>query len=463
MRTTKSSASDLSRATRRTLACCLAGFALAVAAPDLAAQQRQAADPKAESTEACRNEVRSRVQQAHPQMRDIQIQRGRMEQWQQSDRELAFSGDGRVQVRSGEWKEFRFTCTYNTRHGRITAADVQMAEASSEIPAHTPGGSGSGDWSGGGTGTGSREPERGVTLHRDLQFRGISQTFTSDVRDLRGTQIGDDQATSVSAHGGCRARLHRDPNFRGGFLEVGSDIGDLRRSQVGDDSVSSIEVRCNGGSWSDQGYGSSGGSWETEDSWETGGRAPFGLTLYQDPGFRGVSQTFTNDAGDLWNSRIGNDQATSVRISDECRARLYRDSNFSGNYVEIDEDIPDLRRSPIGDDSISSVQVRCERDQWGDEWGGGTDASTYGVTLHRDLEFRGTSETFTDDVRDLRYSRIGNDQATSVSISWGCRARLYRDPDFRGAYLEIGSDVGDLRGTQVGDDAVSSLQIRCDR
>jgi hypothetical protein len=66
-------------------------------------------------------------------------------------------------------------------------------------------------------------------------------------------------------------------------------------------------------------------------------------------------------------------------------------------------------------------------------------------------------------VRDLRYSQIGNDQATSVSISRGCRARLYRDPDFRGSYTEIDRDVADLRGSQVGDDAISSLEIRCDR
>ena len=32
--------------------------------------------------------------------------------------------------------------------------------------------------------------DRGVTLHRDLDFTGFSQTFSSDVPDLRRTRIG---------------------------------------------------------------------------------------------------------------------------------------------------------------------------------------------------------------------------------------------------------------------------------
>ena len=83
--------------------------------------------------------------------------------------------------------------------------------------------------------------------------------------------------------------------------------------------------------------------------------------------------------------------------------------------------------------------------------------------MHRDLHFSGTSETFTEDSRDLSYSRIGNDQSTSVSVSRGCRARLYRDADFRGDYTEVTSDIPDLRVSRVGDDSVTSIQVRCDR
>jgi hypothetical protein len=455
---------------RAVFALCLVGGPLAVMA-----QQRTPADPKADATVACRDEVRSRVHQSHPQEKDFQIHRGRMEQWQQSKNEIGFSGEGRVQVRSGEWKDFSFTCTYNTRHAQITAADVRMDSGGISSSSSGSGGSYAPGESSGGMGSspgsqaisGTSVPDHGVTLYRDLNFLGLGQTFDSDVADLRGSRVGDDQATSIRVHGGCRARLHRDPHFRGGYLEVSADIGDLRSTQIGDDSASSIEVRCSGRSdWSDQGGGSTGGSWNegSGDSWGGGSSsAPYGLTLYRDPQYGGVSETFTRDMEDLWDSRIGNDEATSARVSRGCRARLYRDGSYRGAYVEIDSDIPDLRNSPVGDDSISSIQVRCEQSSWGNEWSGGTGSNAYGVTLHRDPQFRGTRETFDQDVRDLRYSQIGNDQATSVSISRGCRARLYRDPDFRGSYTEIDRDVADLRGSQVGDDAISSLEIRCDR
>lgn len=117
------------------------------------AQQTQQAEPQAESTTACRKEVRSKVHQSHPQARDLQIHRGKIEQWQKSNHEIGFRGDGRVQLRSGEWREFRFTCTYNTRHSQVTGADVQMqsgsgtasssGSASNESPAQQSWGGGS--------------------------------------------------------------------------------------------------------------------------------------------------------------------------------------------------------------------------------------------------------------------------------------------------------------------------------
>ena len=65
--------------------------------------------------------------------------------------------------------------------------------------------------------------------------------------------------------------------------------------------------------------------------------------------------------------------------------------------------------------------------QGGDDWGGSGTSRPYGVTLHRDPQFRGSSETFTRDVPDMRRTQGGDDAVTSVSISRGCRARLYRD------------------------------------
>lgn len=84
-----------------------------------------------------------------------------------------------------------------------------------------------------------------------------------------------------------------------------------------------------------------------------------GLTLYRDPHYKGRNEVFTGDRGSLRSTQIGNDEATSARVSRGCRARLFEHDNYQGRYTEISGGIPDLRGSRVGDDAISSVQVRC--------------------------------------------------------------------------------------------------------
>jgi len=282
---------------------------------------------------------------------------------------------------------------------------------------------------------------RGVTLHRDLNLTGTSEVFAGDVPDLRGSRIGDNQASSVAITRGCRARLYRQLNYQGSYMEIDASVGDLRGSTVGDDSVSSLKVRCDAGAES---------------------AAARGVTLHRDLNFAGLSELFTDDAPDLRRTRIGDDHATSVTVSEGCRARLYQNLNFQGASTEIDANVSDLRGSRVGDDSATSLEVECD-DWWESvDWGGSGTAVTRGVTLHRDLDYGGVSELFTGDVPDLRSSKIGNDQATSVTVSEGCRARLYQSLNYWGDYTEVDSDVGDLRGSEVGNDSVTSIRVRCD-
>mgnify|MGYP001813898849 FL=1 len=210
---------------------------------------------------------------------------------------------------------------------------------------------GQGQGGGGGWGHSSQSGDRGVTLYRDINFSGTSETFTHDVPDLRSSRIGNDQATSVRVSGNCTARLFQDINYRGGYAEITQNYMDLRASSIGNDSVSSMQVRCGGGGW-----GGSGG-----DEWgDSRPSSPHGVTLYRDINFAGVSETFNADMSDLRSSRIGNDQATSVRVGPRCRARLYQDLNFGGAYTEVNSDVADLRRSTVGNDSVTSIRVRCD-------------------------------------------------------------------------------------------------------
>ena len=305
---------------------------------------------------------------------------------------------------------------------------------------------------------GARSEDRssgGVTLHRDVDYQGVSETFYADVPDLRGSRVGNDRVSSVSLGRDCQASLYADVDFKGLSIEISFGVADLRGTRIGNDALSSIRVRCE-----DRGtdWGTGGDGW-------SGAPPDSGVTLFRDLNFSGTSQLFTEDVPDLRDTFLGNDAATSVRVDRGCRARLYVDADYRGAYIEVDRQLSDLRGSRVGNDSVTSVRVRC--DGRGAGWDPGDDGwSTgppdYGVTLFRDLVFSGSSQTFTEDTSDLRDTFLGNDSATSVRISRGCRARLYADADFRGPYIEVERDVSDLRGSQVGNDAITSLQVRCE-
>ncbi len=133
------------------------------------------------------------------------------------------------------WREYRSNRCVSVR---TTDGRYQTIVYVPEFDCHD------GQSSGGGWGSSSQAGDRGVTLYRDINFSGVSETFTHDVPDMRSTRIGNDQATSLRVGGDCRARLFQDINYRGAYAEVTSDDRDLRGSAVGNDSVTSVRVRC---------------------------------------------------------------------------------------------------------------------------------------------------------------------------------------------------------------------------
>jgi hypothetical protein len=89
------------------------------------------------------------------------------------------------------------------------------------------------------------QPNRGVTLFKDDNFRGAQNTYFQDEPDLSRTVQGGDWASSVRIESGCEAILYRDKNFGGDFTVVNRDIPALGRANVGNDAVSSLTIRCN--------------------------------------------------------------------------------------------------------------------------------------------------------------------------------------------------------------------------
>lgn len=177
-----------------------------------------------------------------------------------------------------------------------------------------------------------------------------------------------------------------------------------------------------------------------------------GVMLYDQPQYRGFSETFSHSDPDLGDNPIRDNAASSIRLAPGCEAILFEGPGYSGRRAWVTEDVADLGGTDLGSRTASSLQVRCSGS------GGGPRP---GVTLYADDDFRGTSEKFFDDDQSLRDSRIGNDSASSVRVDPGCRATLYQDNSYRGRSFVVTGEIRSLRSTPIGNDSVSSLRVEC--
>jgi len=302
------------------------------------------------------------------------------------------------------------------------------------------------------------QAQRGLTLFEHQDFRGVSELFDSDVRDLRGTRIGPDRASSVRLDRGCEAVLYEHPDFRGRSTVVTGSIEDLNRERVGNDTVSSIELDCSG-----RRFGGRFGQGR-DDRDDRDDRRSRGITLYEHQDFRGVSEFFDGDVLDLRGTRIGPDRASSVEIDRGCEAILYEHPSFQGRSTVVTGTITDLNGERVGNDTASSIRLDCSGHGIhvdDPSSGGRLPGKRLGVTLYDDTDFRGHSETFVSDVQDLRDSRVGDNRARSVRVDPGCRAILWTGPDYRGDSLAVDRDLDDLSRTRIGFDAVTSVEVDC--
>ncbi len=290
---------------------------------------------------------------------------------------------------------------------------------------------------------------RGVTLFRDAGFRGDSETFATDVPDLSRTRVGARQASSVDVPEGCVAILFTGTGYSGRSTELRQAHDNLRLADVGNDAVSSLRVDCRG----------TGGS-TIDSGWSAGGR---GVTLFRDSGFKGDSETFSSDVPDLSRTRIGVREASSIEVPEGCTAELFTGTGFSGRSTVFREAHDHLRLTDVGNDAASSLRVDCRGANGPGGRGRGRGEFGRGVTLFRDSGFRGDSETFSDDVPDLSWTRIGARQASSIEVSEGCTAELFTGTGFSGRSTIFREAHDHLRRTDVGNDGASSLRVDCGR
>ena len=294
----------------------------------------------------------------------------------------------------------------------------------------------------------------GALLFRDAGLRGRGLRVDRDIPDLGRTPIGNDRLSSIKVARGCWVTLFRDAGFRGERMEVRETVDDLGRTRFGNDRASSLQIDCNRDPMDGHGFR--------------------GVVLYRDDGFRGRAEVFEEDDSDLSNNAVGNDRVSSVRVSPGCEVTLFRDNRFRGRSMVVDRDVPSLARSTFGNDAVSSVRVHCGRGGgWGhpDRPGGGRPSpirpddggEEFGVTAFGDEDFRGSRQSFDQDVPSMKRTQVGNDRMSSVRVARGCRVTLYSDEGYRGRSVTLSGDVSRLTSTPVGNDSVSSMKVDCGR
>ncbi|HEY7862624.1 MAG TPA: beta/gamma crystallin-related protein, partial [Thermoanaerobaculia bacterium] len=351
-------------------------------------------------------------------------------------------------LRTVRFNDFASSGRLDGRCSAVLYADVDYRGASWAMPAGS-------EWSdfrsAGGLNDGASSVQvecrpggsgRGVTLFVDENYGGAYETFTSNVPRLSTTRIGNDRVSSLRVSPGCRARVYTDDHYRGASMEVSGDMQTFRYMPVNNDDASSIQVDCGG-----SGGGGGGGG---------GGRGPAGtVTLYRDRFYGGASQVFRIDTRSLAGSQIGNDGASSLRVSPGCRVRLFADNDFGGRFQDFSQDVQDLGATTVGNDAVSSLRIQCG----GGGWGGGS--SDRGITVYHDPGFRGGWQKFTSDVSDMGSNDIGHDAAGSLRLDPGCTAILYVDRSYRGRSARAVGDIVDLAASPIGRDSLSSFRLEC--
>ena len=231
-------------------------------------------------------------------------------------------------------------------------------------------------------------PNTAVTLFADVNFQGASQEFTRDVAWLGGTAVGNDTASSLRTRVGTllpragEVVLYEHMDFQGRCWIFNAEVSDLRNFEGLNDQVSSLRVGPN-----------------------------TAVTLYEDVAFQGWSQTFQQDTRWLADTTLGNDVASSFRLSGSTGAgpvapghvALYEHYDFQGRVWQFNADVPDFRVFEGLDDRVSSVWV-------------GADTT---ATLYEHAGMAGRSQKLMQDSPNLSVTAVGNDTASSLTVRPG--------------------------------------------
>ena len=186
-----------------------------------------------------------------------------------------------------------------------------------------------------------------------------------------------------------------------------------------------------------------------------------GITVYEDPDFRGDSVTFRNEVPDLRQQGL-NDRISSLDIDGNQAWEVCRDVNFEGGCRVFQGPVEDLR-SLGWNDRISSMRaVGFARNNNGNGrgWGWGNQRGNTGYRQSRLVffdrpNFRGESRDISNGAANLGSA---GDRARSVQVyggTWELCDGAYRNA----RCVTVSEDVPDLRNLGLRNGVQSAREV----
>lgn len=266
---------------------------------------------------------------------------------------------------------------------------------------------------------------------------GLAAAPVADAQS-RGAPRGSYQASCSGAYVN-QGRLYADcRDSRGRVRETSIELARCSSSDIGNDDGLLV---CHGHRGSFEDRPDSGGG---DGSW---GGGP-SVTFFADSDFRGQSFVVTGETAFLAGF---NDRASSARVNGSWE--VCEDTRFGGRCERIDRDVRNFSEFGLNDRISSVRQARGGGGGWGG--GGGVPGGRNTITVFRDANYTGGSETLRGEIPNL--SRLGlNDAISSMRVNG--RWEACTDANFSGQCEVFDGDVRNLSSYPGFNDRISSLR-----
>ena len=188
-----------------------------------------------------------------------------------------------------------------------------------------------------------------------------------------------------------------------------------------------------------------------------------GACFYEHIDFGG--RYFCTRAGEVAMSvpRGTNDEISSIRIFGNAEVVVFRDPSLRGASRRFESNVPDLRTTGWND-RISSYRIddrgfgRGGRGDDGRPVWGRPAVPNVGACFYQDINFRGEYFCVRRGASVAEVPSGTNDKISSIRLFGDAEVTVYRDINFRGASRQFDDDMRDLR--QAGwNDRISSFRI----